>query len=265
MNVPIKQTIQTVGKAVDKHSPVILAGLGIGFFGGGIICAVQATPKALKLIDDAKYDEAQCQECKIEEVELPRFEMVQAAWKCYIPTVGFFILGTACIIGSVKISSGRNLALAGAASLAEKALKEYQQKVVDILGEDQDQKVREEIAKDRLIQTPVSQNSEDLVTFGSGKYLCFDSITGRYFKSDKESIREAMNNFNHDLIGGTFETLNTWFYYVGLPGVTIGEGLGWNSDRMLDIRFTSQIAENGEPCIVLDYYTLPTSAYISEY
>lgn len=273
MNVPV--AAKNLGKVIEKNSPVILAGVSVGCFGGGIILAVKSTPKAMMLIEQ----EAQCKlENEGEDLNevgwfdgvdprsvLTPMEMIQTSWKCYIPSIGLFVLGTACIIGSVKMSGAQKVALAGAASFAEKALYDYKQKVIDILGEDKAIEIQESLMKDRLAETPVPEDSSEVVVVGNGKYLCFDSITGRYFRSDKESVRKAMNDFNHDLIGGTFESLNTWFYYLGLPGVTIGESLGWNSDRQLDVRFTSMIADTGEPCMVLDYYTLPRSTYIEDY
>ena len=52
MNVePAKQAITKFGRMVEKVSPVILAGIGIGSFVGCAFMAVKATPKAIELMD----------------------------------------------------------------------------------------------------------------------------------------------------------------------------------------------------------------------
>lgn len=288
MNIlPVKNAISSVGKAVEQKSPAILTGIGIGSFVGCAILAVKATPKAIQLMDrkaQEKYSEFLRIDGKtayetyeewldIEDLTVvpPRVyfnvlspvEVVKSTWKAYIPAVGLGLVGVVCLIGAARVSSARNAAFAGAASIAEKALYEYQQKVIDILGEDQANEIRDELAKDRVVKidaADISGNNETVCSRPGGSWI-YDPITDRKWKSDLETVRAAMNDFNHDLIGGVYGTLNDWYYCLGVKGVSIGDDLGWCSDKLLDIRFAAMVLDNGEPAIVLDYETLPNTKY----
>lgn len=290
MNImPVKNTISSMGKAVEQKSPAILTGIGIGSFVGCAILAVKATPKAIQLMDrkaQEKYVEFMkadgLDQAEYETYEewlevddqllihpsayfnvLTPVEVVKATWKAYIPAVGLGVVGIVCLIGAARVSSARNAAFAGAASIAEKALYEYQQKVVDILGEDQANEIRDELAKDRIVKidaADISGNNETVCSRPGGSWI-YDPITDRKWKSDLETVRAAMNDFNHDLIGGVYGTLNDWYYCLGVKGVSIGDDLGWCSDKLLDIRFSAMVLDNGEPAIVLDYETLPNAKY----
>ena len=290
MNImPVKNAISSVGKAVEQKSPAILTGIGIGSFVGCAILAVKATPKAIQLMN-RKAQEKYCEFLEpagqveyetyeewldIEDLTVvpPRVyfnvltpvEVVKSTWKAYIPSVGLGVLGIVCIVASTKISTGRNVALAGAASIAEKTLYDYQQKVIDILGKEKSNEIRDQIAKDRIqeidtIHASVVEN-EVICERGTGNTWIYDPITDRKWKSDLETVRAAMNDFNHDLIGGIYGTLNDWYYCLGIKGTTIGDDLGWCSDKLLDIRFAAMVLDNGEPAIVLDYETLPNSKF----
>lgn len=288
MNImPVKNAISSMGKAVEQKSPAILTGIGIGSFVGCAVLAVKATPKAIQLMDrkaQEKYGEFLRTDGKTAyetyeewlDVEdrvfieprvyfevLTPVEIVKATWKAYIPAVGLGVVGIVCLIGAARVSSARNAAFAGAASIAEKALYEYQQKVVDILGEDKANEIRDELAKDRVVKidaADISGNNETVCSRPGGSWI-YDPITDRKWKSDLETVRSAMNDFNHDLIGGVYGTLNDWYYCLGVKGVSIGDDLGWCSDKLLDIRFSAMVLDNGEPAIVLDYETLPNAKY----
>lgn len=292
MNIlPVKNAISSVGKAVEQKSPAILTGIGIGSFVGCAILAAKATPKAIQLMNmkaEEKYieimkagglDQAEYETYEewldIEDLTIvpPRVyfnvltpvEVVKSTWKAYIPAVGLGVVGIVCLIGAARVSSARNAAFAGAASIAEKALYEYQQKVIDILGEDQANEIRDELAKDHIQKIDTFQdagiNNTVVCCRGTGDTWIYDPVTDRKWKSDLETVRAAMNDFNHDLIGGVYGTLNDWYYCLGVKGVSIGDDLGWCSDKLLDIRFAAMVLDNGEPAIVLDYETLPNSRY----
>lgn len=287
--VPVKNAITNVGKVVEQKSPAILTGIGIGSFVGCAVLAVKATPKAIQLMDlkaQEKYiellepnDSAEYETYEewlgVEERRIVQpsvyfqvltpVEVVKSTWKAYVPAVGLGVVGIVCLIAAARVSSARNAAFAGAASIAEKALYEYQQKVFDILGEDKANEIRDQIAKDHVQKIDTFQDAgiDNTVVCcrGTGDTWIYDPVTDRKWKSDLETVRAAMNDFNHDLIGGIYGSLNDWYYCLGIKGVQIGDDIGWCSDKLLDIRFAAMVLDNGEPAIVLDYETLPNSRY----
>ena len=287
--VPVKNAIANVGKVVEQKSPAILTGIGIGSFVGCAVLTVKATPKAIQLMDlkaQEKYiellepnDSAEYETYEewlgVEERRIVQpsvyfqvltpVEVIKSTWRAYAPSVGLGVVGIVCLIAAARVNSARNAAFAGAASIAEKALYEYQQKVFDILGEDKANEIRDQIAKDHIQKIdvePVSGVDNQVVcSRGTGDTWIYDPVTDRKWKSDLETVRAAMNDFNHDLIGGIYGSLNDWYYCLGIKGVQIGDDIGWCSDKLLDIRFAAMVLDNGEPAIVLDYETLPNSRY----
>ena len=101
--------------------------------------------------------------------------------------------------------------------------------------------------------------------------MCFDSICGRYFRSDISKIKEGVNAFNAKLVEDDYESLNDLYYELHLPDVGIGNILGWNMmklvtrDNLLHPIYTSMNADDGTPVFViqLDSDQLPTAEYDS--
>lgn len=240
------------GNAVSKHSPEILVGIGITSMVGATILGVKYTPKALKLIEAA--------EAKKGEALTPK-EKVKTCWKCYIPAATTGVVGVACIIGAHSVSARRSAAIATAYKLSETALAEYREKVIETIGEKKEQAVKDLVAKEKIEKNPVSKN-EVFIT-EKGNTLCYDSISGRYFKSDKEKIDKAVNTVNKRMLHNTYISLNEFYDEIGLPHNDVGDELGWNVDRdsLLDVYFSSHIADDGTPCLVMNYEVSPKYDY----
>lgn len=243
LNIPT--FIQAMKSKTIKHSPEILTGIGIAGMITTTVMAVKATPKALSLIEEN------------EKGDLEPIEVVKITWKCYIPAAVTGCLSIGCLIGASSVNLRRNAALATAYTLSESTLRDYQKKVVETIGEKKEQSVRDAVAKEKVEQTPV-QTKEVIIT-GRGESLCYDSVSGRYFKSDMETIKKAENELDARLRNEMYVSLNEFYYEIGLePLRVIGEDLGWNIDSgYLDLNFSSQIASDGTPCLVLDYGVAP--------
>lgn len=247
----VKTGLKQIGKFVDSNSPVILTGMGLAGMITTVVFGIKATPKAEKII--------KCEESQLER-PLTKVEIVKHTWKCYIPTVAMGAASAACIIGGQSVSLRRNAALAGLYAFTDNTLKEYQDKVIETVGEKKNTDILDGMAKDIVDQNPVNELN---VIRAGGDHLCYDPLTGRYFRSDIELINRAVNNLNKCLIDDRYETLNDFYYLLGLPEVDsiVGEDLGWNTDKLLDLGFSSQLASNGEPCIVLRYDVAPKFDY----
>lgn len=242
-----------IRKFVSKRSPEILTGIGIAGMITTTILAVRATPKALELIEEQKEEES--------VDELSSFEVVKVAWKPYIPAMVTCVASTACLIGASSVNTKRNAALATAYKLSETALSEYRDKVVETIGEKKERIVRDKVAEERVKKNPVSKN--EVIITGNGKTLCFDPISGRYFMCSIETIKKAENTLNkqmlHDISG--YVSLNEFYDELGLDHTSVGNDLGWNTNQLIDIDFSSQLNDNGEPSVVLDYLVAPKCDY----
>lgn len=250
--------LNTAKRTVSKHSPEILTGLGIAGMLSTVILAVKATPKALQIIDDIKTGE--------NKEHLTPVETVKATWKCYVPAATFGAVSTVCLIGAVSVSSRRYAALATAYKISETAYNEYREKVVETIGEKKEETIKDAINKDRIEKNPVTTN--DVIVTGTGKTLCYDHLSSRYFESDIDKIKRAENELNkrmlHEITGSV--SLNEFYDEIGLSRTPLGESMGWNAMRgLIDIHFGSQIADDGRPCIVIDHNVDPIYDYDRAY
>ena len=234
---------------INKRSPEILTGIGVAGMITTTVLAVRATPKALELIEEKKDEDA--------VDELSPLEVVKTAWKPYIPATVTGVVSVSCLSGSGSSNANRNAALATAYKLSETALSEYREKVIETIGEKKEKTVRDKVAEERVKKNPVSKS--EVVVTNNGTTLCFDPISGRYFQSSIDKIKRAENELNkqmlHDISG--YVSLNEFYDELGLDHTSVGDDLGWNVDKLIDISFSSQLNDNGEPSVVLDYLVAP--------
>ena len=242
----------TMEAMVKKHGPEILTGLGTAGMVVTTILAVQATPKALRLLE-AKQQE-------LETEKLTPVQAVQAAWLCYIPAAATGMLSILCLVCASSAHGRRNAALATAYSLSESALKEYREKVVETIGKKKEQSIQDAVAKEQISRNPVGNN--EVILTGKGHTLCFDVVSGRYFESDVDKLRRAENTINRQMISDMFVSLNEFYDELGLGHISVGDDLGWNIERgFLELRFSTQLSEDETPCLVVNYQVVPEYDY----
>lgn len=235
----------------SSHSPAILTGLGIAGMIFTVVEAVRATPKALLMIEEAT-----------EDIPEPKVvDKVKACWKCYIPAAVGGAASIAVLIFANRAGEQQRAALSAAYTLAETSLSEYRHKVEEKFGKRKEESVCDDIAKDKIAANPLS--SKEVIVTGKGECLCYDSISGRYFKSEVEALRRAENVLNLRLRNEMFISLNELYSEINLPPIDAGEKLGWNIDKgYIELRFTYGPAENDEPCLILTYDVQANYHYI---
>lgn len=253
MNKTVAQFFKNTRRAMSKHSPEILTGIGIAGMITTTVLAVKATPKALDLIEDQKE--------YLEVEELTPVETVKTCWKCYIPAAVTGTLSIACLIGASSVNVKRNAALATAYKLSETALTEYKAKVVETIGEKKEQAVRDAIAKDKVDNNPVSNNNIIMVGKDDDT-LFYETFSSRYFYSDVEKIRKAVNDLNFQMFSENYISLNDFYHAIGLENTRLGDDIGWNINKgKIDIYFSAQKSDDEKPCLVIDFVTAPTYDY----
>lgn len=252
MKKEIAKSFLSLKTAIKKHSPEILTGIGIAGMITTTVMAVRATPKALILIEERKEE--------IGAEKLEAMDMVKTTWVCYIPAAITGTLSVACLIGASSANARRNAALATAYTLSESALKDYQGKVIEMFGEKKNEAVKDAVAKDKIEKNPVV--TREVIITEKGNTLCYDAISGRYFKSDIEKIKKAECELNRQMLDDMYVSLNDFYYEIGLDSVKLGDELGWNVDSgYIDLSFSSQLASDGTPCLVIDYSVAPRYDY----
>jgi len=243
----------TIGRMITDNAPTILTAMGATGLVGTVVLAVRATPEAMRRIEEDDFTRPE------ETARMTRLEQFKAGWKPYVPAAISGTVSIVCIIGANSIHSKRNAAAIGLYTISEAAFKEYREKIADTIGEKKEREVRGEIAADRMAANPLESNQVFIT--GMGEQMCYDSLTGRYFKSDIEKIRQAQNNINAECINNMYASQNDFYREIGLPPVALGEEVGWRTDTMMDIEFYSKLSENGIPCLALDYHVQPIRGY----
>lgn len=248
MNEKLTNFFKSTRTFLEKHSPEILTGIGVTGMITTTVLAVKSTPKALILIEEKK------KELGIDE--LTAIEVIKIAWKPYIPALALGIASISCIIGASAVNAKRNAALATAYAISERTLVRYRDKIIDTIGEKKEKEVREKIAQDEVDKNKVSNNG--VIVTSKGNTLCRDAISGRYFRSDIDKIKKIVNELNRQMIYQNYISLNDFYYELGLDSVKNGSVLGWNLDSgLIELDFSTCLAENDEPCVVIDYLVGP--------
>ena len=182
--------------------------------------------------------------------------MIKVAWKPYIPAVVTGVASVTCLIGASSVNTKRNAALATAYELSKTALSDYKEKVVETIGEKKEQSIRSSIAKDKVEKNPVN-NNQVIMTSG-GDTLFLDGISRRYFKSDIETIKAAVNEVNRRMVYDNYISLSEFYDEIGLDRTDVSDELGWNlDDGLLEIHYDTTMSSDGRPCIVLSYHIAP--------
>lgn len=236
-------------RLLSRKSPTVLTWLAVGGVFTTVGLAIKATPTAIILINREKY-------LRGDDSPLDYQTLFQLTWKLYLPTVASGLGTIGCIIASNHINLRRNTALATLYTISEASIKEYQEKVIEMFGKNKGEKVRDEVLQDHLLADPV--NPERIIMTSHGSSLFYDELSGRYFRSDIDTIRRLQNDFNKELLDDMFKSLNDFYYIMGLEPTVLGRDVGWDANSgLLNIHFASKIALNDEPCIVLEYKDSP--------
>jgi hypothetical protein len=251
----LTQIAKSVQLVIKQHQPEILTGLGIGGMITATVMAVSATPKALDLMAEIKEKHSQDTDRKAYAKDV-----VKKVAPVYLPAtlVGGVAIG--CLVGASTVNYKRNAALATAYTLSEKAMKEYQEKVVETIGAKKEQTVRSAIVQDKLDQNPVTDR--EVYITGKGDTLFYDIMSGRYFESDIEKVKKAVNELNHRLLREDYVSINDLYDEIGLSFTKMGDEMGWRVDKgLIEVEFIPKMSSDGRPCIALDYNVVPDYNY----
>lgn len=231
-----------------RNSSTILTCVGAAGVVMTTILAVKATPKALILLEEAKQEKGE---------ELTKIETVVVASPAYIPTI---LVGTstiACIFSSNILNKRQQAAITSAYTLLSTSYNEYKNKVKELYGEDIDDEVRNEIAKDKY----EDQDVEVL----EGEQLFYDEFSRQYFTSTLFKVQQAEYYLNRDLIMRDYAYLNEFYEHLDIDPIDGGWKLGWSTGSCLaaywqtwiDFTHKRMIMEDGTECIRIIMFQEP--------
>ena len=238
---------------LNRNAATILTCVG----GAGVVAtsvmAVKATPKALTLLKDAEEKKGE---------KLTKTEVVKVAGPVYIPSVVVGVSTIACIFGANALNKRKQAALMSAYALLDSSYKDYKNKVEELYGEEADDKIKSEIAKDKY-------DESDIEPVKKGKELFYDYFSNRYFESAIEDVQRAEYYLNRALVMRDGVSLNEFYDLLKIPHIESGDEYGWTMGACLDMYWQSWIdfshetitMEDGLECHIITMQTEPILQY----
>lgn len=250
-----------------EHLSTILSGCAVGgvllvaaYSGQASVKAKECLAQAYEKKNQRVYEMNMDNPNPVAEPEdLTKWEELQAVWKCYVPVAVTMGATISFIIASNVVSLRKQAAIMSAAALTEASLREFKTKTKELLGEKEAEKVEAAIQEEHANKALVSLHpGGDFLRGAGGTTPCVDALIGRRFTSDIETLRRAANTINARLINGEFgQSLNDFYYEIGLDPVRFGEEIGWSTSILCEPKFTSMLMSDGTPCLVLDFKEVP--------
>lgn len=247
---------------VAEHSAAILTAVGITGTVTTAILTGRASFKAAEIIaetEEERFGSALEENTTLDVSVLSTRERVMLVWPHFVPPVASGITTVVAIAFAHRINASKSAALAAAYGISEKAFGEYKEKVVEKLGVKKEGDLKDELAQDRMKTNPIE--GQKVLIVGSGEVLCYDTASGRYFKSSMESIKRAENSVNYEILHHMYAPVSMFYDELGLPPTSFASQLGWNNENIMELEYTSTIAEDGQPCIVIDFKNPPINDF----
>ena len=254
----IKNGINIGRKALKKCLPTILIWVGLAGGATATIVAIKATPAAHEELEEQKAEEEQIADMLDREPKKDIWARTKIIAKHYWPTATLMIVSGGCIIFANCAHLKREAALVAAYGMTQKNLTDLREKIVEIDGKKKLQQLTDSIAEKDLKDNP-NENNTVIVT-GNGDHLCYDSWSGRYFKTNIEKVRRAELDLNKALLHDGYYSVNDFYESLDLPVIELGGLLGWHAGSQYDqveINFSSKVTETGEPCLVIRFDKMP--------
>lgn len=231
-------------KKTKRNSPEIMTALAAAGVVGTAVLSAKGAFQAAKKLHNEDADPWEQQTFA---------EKAKIVWPEFVPAAIVGGTTVACVIGSHRVHTRRTAAAVAAYSLTERAFAEYRDKVQETLGKNKAEKVEAAVAEQRMRDNPVSRLPEVVLTTG-GESLCYDMTSGRYFQSDMQTLKAAMNRINERLIKEDWMSVKDFYLELGVYVNDHVAQLGWTLETgLMDLVFTPTLADNDQPCLAFTF------------
>lgn len=278
--------LNTLKLKTKKYSPELLLGAGIVSIIAGTVMACKATPKAVKIMEEAnetlevihnvqesKEHEDYTDKDFRKDIALTYFQTAGKLLKAYGPAILVTVTGIGCVCGSHHILTKRNAALTAAYAAVSEGYSQYRARVLEQLGEDAERKLRYGLVEEEVEEKTIDDKGKEKTK--KEKKTVIDDITGspyaRFFDSasrcwedDAENnltflkIQEA--HFNDKLRANKVVFLNEVYDALDIPRTKAGQVVGWvwkDENSYIDFGIFSKGNRRAvncyEPVILLDF------------
>lgn len=179
----------------------------------------------------------------------------KAAGPIYLPAAGMLLLSCGCIVGGCAIGEKRTAIMAGLYSASEAALRRTEQEIVKCVGEEKAQEIHKAVADDILQDNPVK--AREIVDTGKGDTLFLELLTGRYFRSNIDTVKNEIADFRMYVLSKEYGSVNDYCEYLGLKPAKLGDYHGWSLNKNIDVYFDAGNTDDGELCWIIRHLQEP--------
>ena len=254
MKEKLMKTYKKVELKAIKHSPEILAGVGVVGVVGSLVMACKATTKLSDVLEESKeqldkikevaadpaYEEKYSQDDAKKDTTITYVQTAMKVTKLYAPSVILCAGSLGCLLASNNILKKRNAALSAAYMTVDKSFKEYRKRVADRFGEEVEKEIRYNIKAEEI--TKVDENGNEVtetvkVMDGTddpnsySDYARFFDESCAAWQNDAEynlTFLKAQQQYANDLLkarGRLF--LNEVYRMLGIDETKAGQVVGW--------------------------------------
>ena len=227
----VTSILGSVQKTIIKYSPDILAAIaGIGVIGTGVLVydGTVKTRNDIQALEDSNPDASKADKA-----------LVYA--KNFWPAALMATTTEICIFGSNHINKQRIATLAGAYILSESNLKDYKDKVEEIVGGKKAQEIQDEVIAEHMRQNPRTDSNSCPVHSPDEVQLewWWDEVSKRWFQSNIDIVRRAEVQANKELVRENDSTfsLNDIYQMLDIDETILAAPYVWrhNDDRTSEI------------------------------
>lgn len=252
----LKTILASVEKFVIDNSPGILTGLGVA---GTVTTAILTGRAAYRFGMDAstQYHEALREGEPLPDHLLETKYLAKTYWKEFIPSAISGVTTITCIIAANHVGSRRTAAIAAAFKISEQLTEEYKERVVKTLGAQKEEKMRSELARDRMDRV----GGADLIIVAGAESIFYDELSGRFFKTEMEKVRKAVNDINYKINNYMHASLSDFYDLIGLHKTSFSDSVGWNTDELLEVQYSPTLLPDDRAAISISFNTTPIHGY----
>lgn len=185
------------------------------------------------------------------------YEKIKVAGPVYLPAIGMLALSTGCIVGGCAVGERKAAIMASLYSASEASLRRLEKKVVEELGPEKAQELHAQAVEEVAQMNP--PKPEDIVCTGKGNQLCYEAMTGQWFRSSLPAIENDSAVFNKYIIGKCWADFNDWLTDgLGINRAKLADYVGFNLDHLVILNVSeSRRTIDGEPYHIIDYIDGP--------
>ena len=249
-----------VSKNLNRHSPTILTIIGVAGFAATAYFSHRAGANAMR---DVMMEE------DLRGVGLTAQQRVQMTWKHYIAPLSIGMATAACMITSNVVSVRRQTALIGAYTIAERAAAMYREKIQEQIGTEAEAEIRKNAISEKAAEIVKNEkvDLDDQTVLDNnliGKAMFIDVLTGQMFITTLEDVYKAQMYTNKRCAEDGYASMNYFYSLVNGRRTELGEHLGWNTDRMMDLIISEvnhDAVDSKFPVFGIDYMEQPMMEY----